>query len=76
MPHLRNKKLQPPAIVEGHLSPEQDPHVLSGVQPHFLVSGGEDLAEDDLGMDVVGKVKRRHYQLHQVTSALVVANIQ
>lgn len=74
--HLRYEQLQPPAVEERHLCPEQDSEVLGGIQPHLHLCGGEDLSKDDLGVDVMGKVKGRHHQLHQVTPVLIVANVQ
>lgn len=41
-----------------------------------LVSGGENLAEDDLRIDVVGEIQRREHQLHQITPVLVVTDVQ
>ena len=47
-----------------------------GIESHSLVGGGEDLAEDDLGVDIVGKVQGRDDEFHQVTSVLVVTDDQ
>ena len=59
--HLGDEQLHAPAVKEGHLCPQEDPKVLGSVETHLLVRGREDLAEDDLRGNLVGKVKRRQY---------------
>ena len=40
--------------------------MLGSIQPHLFVCGGEDLHQDDLGVDVMGKIQGRNDELHQV----------
>ena len=49
--------------------------MFGGIQSHLLVSGGEDLAQDDLGVNIVGIIHGGQHQLHQVTPVLVVTDV-